>query len=153
MPNFTVPARNTASAFADMRGHHVALRVTDFAVAKAWYTGKLDFRVVHEWPFADEQLAYLAPPNDDNFMIELLGGGDPLPIDQPTYTDLGDSLRYAGYHHFCINVADIDRSVAELKARGVTIVTEPFKLDAISRKLAFFADPFGNLIELAQVVA
>ena len=153
MTNFTLPTRNTASAFADMRGHHVALRVTDFAVAKAWYTEKLDFRVVHEWPFADEQLAYLAPANDDGFMIELLGGGDPLPIDAPTYTDLGDSLRYAGYHHFCINVTSIDATVAELKARGVTIVTEPFQLDAISRKLVFLADPFGNLIELAEIVA
>jgi lactoylglutathione lyase/glyoxylase I family protein len=26
-------------------------------------------------------------------------------------------------------------------------------LPAISRKLAFFADPFGNLIELAEVLA
>ena len=152
MPNFTLPARNTKSAFADMRGHHVALRVADFAVAKAWYTEKLDFRVVHEWPFADEELAYLAPANDDGFMIELLGGGDPLPIAAPTYTDLGDSLRHAGLHHFCITVADIDKTIAELRSRGVAIVTEPFQLDAISRKLAFLADPFGNLIELAQVV-
>ena len=136
-----------------MRGHHVALRVSDFAEAIAWYTEKLDFRVVHEWPFADEELAYLAPANDDNFMIELLAGGDPLPIEAPSYTDLGDSLRYAGYHHFCITVADIDATVAQLKSRGVTIVTEPFQLDAISRKLAFFADPFGNLIELAEVLA
>jgi lactoylglutathione lyase/glyoxylase I family protein len=135
-----------------MRGHHVALRVPDFAVAKSWYVEKLDFRVVHEWPFADEQLAYLAPPNDDHFMIEILGGGDPLPIDRPPYTDLGDSLRYSGLHHLCLNVANIDATVAELRRRGVTIVTEPFWLEAISRKLAFFADPFGNLIELAEVV-
>ena len=39
-----------------------------------------------------------------------------------------------------------------LRARGVEIVTEPFKLDAISRKLAFFADSSGNLIELAEVL-
>ena len=39
-----------------------------------------------------------------------------------------------------------------LRARGVEIVTEPFKLDAISRKLAFFADSSGNLIELAEIV-
>ena len=86
-------------------------------------------------------------------MVELLGNGDPLPIEAPGYADLGDSLRYAGYHHFCINVTDIDATVSELRNRGVTIVTEPFKLDAISRKLAFFADPFGNLIELAEVIA
>lgn len=152
MPDFTLPPTNSASAFADMRGHHVAVRVSDFAAAKQWYVEKLDFRVIHEWPYADEELAYLAPPNDDNLIVELLAGGDPLPINAPAYTDLGESLRYAGYHHFCINVADMDRTVAELRARGVTIVTEPFTLDAISRRLAFFADPFGNLIELAQIV-
>ena len=53
----------------------------------------------------------------------------------------------------CLNVADIDATVAKLRGRGVTIVAEPFRLDAISRKLAFFADPFGNLIELAEVLA
>ena len=152
MSDFALPARNSASAFAEMRGHHVAVRVSDFAIAKQWYVEKLDFRVIHEWPFADEQLAYLAPPNDDHFIVELLGGGDPLPIDAPAYADLGESLRYAGYHHFCITVADIDRTVAELRSRGVTIVTEPFTLDVICRKLAFFADPFGNLIELAQII-
>ncbi|MFY0575957.1 VOC family protein [Cystobacter fuscus] len=40
-----------------------------------------------------------------------------------------------------------------MRGRGVTIVTEPFVLEAISRKLAFFRDPFGNLIELAQVLS
>jgi lactoylglutathione lyase/glyoxylase I family protein len=70
----------------------------------------------------------------------------------PGYSDLGDSLRYSGYHHFYINVPDIEKAVADLRARGVKIVTEPFKLDAISRKLAFFADPSGNLIELAEIV-
>lgn len=153
MANFVLPEKNPTSVFGDMRGHHVAVRVTDFDIARNWYIEKLDFRVVHEWPYADEQLAYLASANDDHFMIELLGGGEPLPLDAPAYTDLGDSLRYAGYHHYCINVNDIEATVAALRARGVTIVTEPFFLDAISRKLAFFADPFGNLIELAEIVA
>jgi catechol 2,3-dioxygenase-like lactoylglutathione lyase family enzyme len=152
MADFTLPPKNTASAFTAMRGHHVAIRVTDFEITKRWYVEKLDFRVIHEWPFADELLAYLAAANDDHFMIEILGGGDPLPVMPPPYKDLGDSLHRAGYHHFCIVVDDIEQTVETLRARGVTIVTEPFRLDDISRKLAFFADPFGNLIELAEVV-
>ena len=150
--DFKLPPKKSVSPFAGWRGHHVGVRVKDLGEAKNWYVEKLDFRVVHEWPYADEKLAYIAPPNDDAFLIELLGGGDPLPMDAPVYSDLGDSLRYAGYHHFCINVPDIEKAVADLRARGVNIVTEPFKLDAISRKLAFFADPFGNLIELAEIV-
>ena len=153
MADFIPPAHNTSSPFADMRSHHVAIRTPDLATAKAWYVEKLDFRVVAEWPFADEQLAYLAPATDDHFYIEILGGGDPLPIDAPAYKDLADSLRYSGLHHFCINVADIEATVGELRQRGVAIVAEPFKLDDISRKLAFFADPFGNLIELAEIIA
>ena len=152
MADFNLPARNTTSPFSAMKGHHVALRVPDFAKAKSWYLEKLDWRVIHEWPYADQQLAYIAPPGDDTFFVELLGGGDPLPLEAPTYTDLGDSLRYAGYHHFCLTVPNINAAVSELRRRGVTIVTEPFQLDEISRKLAFFADPFGNLIELAEVI-
>jgi catechol 2,3-dioxygenase-like lactoylglutathione lyase family enzyme len=148
----SVPAARKDSAFADIKGHHVALRVADFDAARRWYVEKLDFRVVYEWPYTDQRLAYVAPPDDDHFWVELLGDGSPAPAQKPGYSDLGDSLNYAGYHHFCLTVNDIDATVAELRRRGVTIVTEPFTLDVISRKLAFFADPWGNLIELAQIL-
>jgi lactoylglutathione lyase/glyoxylase I family protein len=148
-----LPAQNPASPFASMKGHHVAVRVPDFEVAKRWYVEKLDFRVIHEWPYADQKLAYVGPATDDTFYVELLGDGEPKPIPKPVYSDLGDSLRLAGYHHFCINVADMEATMAELRRRGVIIVTEPFELAVINRRLAFIADPFGNLIELAQVLA
>jgi lactoylglutathione lyase/glyoxylase I family protein len=147
------PAHNTTSPFASMKGHHVAVRVPDFEVAKRWYVEKLDFRVIHEWRYADLQLAYAGPATDDHFYIELLGDGQSKPVPKPVYTDLGDSLRLAGYHHFCLNVRDMEAAIAEFRRRGVTIVTEPFELPVISRRLAFIADPFGNLIELAQVLA
>jgi lactoylglutathione lyase/glyoxylase I family protein len=152
MAGFIPPARDSASPFADMRGHHVALRTPDLETAKRWYVEKLDFRVIAEWAYADEQLAYLAPAADDHFHIEILGGGEPVPKDVRPYTGLADSLNYAGYHHFCLNVASVDRTVEMLRARGVIIVTEPFELPAISRRLAFFRDPFANLIELAEVL-
>src|SRR5215813_10257160 len=148
MADFVPPAKNTSSPFADMRGAHVAVRTPGLAEAKDFYVGKLDFRVIAEWPFADEQLAYLAPPTDDHFFVEVLGGGGTLPAEARPYTDLGDSLKYRGYHHFCLNVTSVDDTIAELRSRGVAIVADPFVLSAISRKLAFFADPFGNLIEL-----
>ena len=152
MADFFPPAHNTGSAFADIRGHHVAIRTPSLQDAKYFYVGKLDFRVVAEWDYADEKLAYLAPASDDHFYIEILGGGEPAPVDVKPYTDLGDSLKYAGYHHVCLNVTSVDETVEKLRARGVTIVTEPFVLEAISRKLAFFCDPFGNLVELAEVL-
>ena len=152
MADFVSPAPNNASLFADMRGHHVAVRTPDLETAKRWYVEKLDFRVVAEWDYADAQLAYVAPPTDDHFYIEILGGGDPTPRDVRPYSDLGDSLKWAGYHHFCLNVNSVDATLETLRSRGVTIVTEPFELPVISRRLAFFCDPFGNLIELAEVL-
>lgn len=152
MSDFIPPGKNTGSPFADMRGHHVAVRTPSLEIAKDFYVSKLDFRVVAQWTYADEQLAYLAPPTDDHFYVEVLGGGEPQPVEMRPYTDLGDSLKYRGYHHFCLNVTSVEETVTKLRARGVTIVTEPFVLEAISRKLAFFADPFGNLIELAEVL-
>lgn len=152
MADFVPPAKNSASPFADLRGHHVAVRTPDLATVRDWYVEKLDFRVIAEWDFADEKLAYIAPPTDDHFYIEILGNGDQAPRDVRPYTDLGNSLNWAGYHHFCMSVANVDATVATLRERGVTIVTEPFILPAISRRLAFFCDPFGNLIELAQVL-
>lgn len=149
----TFPARNTTSKLASMAGNHVAVRVPDFDEALKWYVEKLDFRVVHRWPYADQQLAYVAPATDDHFTVELLAGGEPKPIPKPVYSDLGDSLRLAGYHHFCLTVANMEAVVEELRTRGVTIVTEPFYLEPINRKLAFICDPFGNLIELAESVA
>lgn len=143
-----VPARNESSKFSSIRGAHVALRVPDFEASKKWYTEKLDFRVLHEWPFGDMQLAYLAPANDDNFWIELLAGANPAP--QQKFTDLNESLHPEGYHHFCLNVNSVDDTLAELKSRGVTIVGEAFDLPVIGKRLAFFADIDGNLIELAE---
>jgi glyoxylase I family protein len=79
MADFVLPGKNSSSPFADMRGHHVAIRTTSLAEAKDFYVGKLDFRVVAEWPFSDERIAYLALACDDHFWIEVLAGGDNLP--------------------------------------------------------------------------
>jgi len=146
------PPKNQNSPLAALQGNHVAVRVPDFEQAIRWYVDKLDFRIVHEWPYADQKLAYVAPPADDNFTVEILAGGSPLPIPKPVYTDLGDSLRLAGYHHFCLTVENMEKTLEVLRARGVHIVTDLFYLEAINRKLAFIADPFGNLIELAENV-
>jgi glyoxylase I family protein len=153
MPDFVLPPRNSDSAFADMRGHHVAIRASSLEEVKHFYVGKLDFRVVIEWDFEDEKLAYLLPPGDDHWCIEVLGGGNTLPTEVRPYADLGDSLKYGGYHHFCLSVDSVDETLARLRERGVNVVAQPFVLPAIGRKLAFFTDPFGNLIELAELVA
>jgi len=93
-----------------------------------------------------------APVNDDQFHLEILGDGPPSPTPRPAYKDLSESLRYAGFHHACLQLDDVEATVAKLRRRGATIVTEPFVLPVIERRLAFFSDPFGNLFELTEVL-
>ncbi len=100
--------------------------------------------------YGDLQLAYIAPPTDDSFHVEILAGPGAAP--QTVYTSVDDSLTQNGLNHICIQVESVDESLAELGRRGVTIVGEPFELEAIRSRLAFFADPFGNLFELKQPI-
>lgn len=138
------------SVLADMRGDHAALRVPDFEAGKRWFTEKLDFRVLEEWTFDTLHCAYLAPAADDTFLIELVGGDAPAP--RPSYTDLADSFHDAGYHHVSLRVESVDDTLAELRRRGVTVVGEPGQVESIHRRFGFIADPWGNLIELVQLL-
>lgn len=148
---FKMPPLNPKSKLADISGNHVGIRVPDYAAAIKWYTEKLDFRIIHEWDYADEKLAYLAPANNNGFWLEVLAGGKLQ--EQTAYSDLGKSLEAPGYHHFCVHVTNLDKVLTELKKRGVNIIGDTFYLEAITRKLAFIQDPWGNMIELAEVVA
>jgi glyoxylase I family protein len=150
MPMPTHPAKNPASPFASFGGHHVGVRVPDYEAAKNWYTEKLDFRVLQEWPYGDLQLAYLSPAADDDFHLELLAG--PVPHLKPILDDLGVSLEYGGYQHVCLHVDNVDAARAELIRRGVDIIGEPFEIEDISRRLAFLRDPWGNMIELSETL-
>ena len=148
---FNMPELNPQSKLAELSGNHVGIRVPDYAAAIKWYTEKLDFRIIHEWDYADEKLAYLAPANTNDFWIEILAGGK-LTTPKKKFADLGKSLEVAGFHHICMHVTDLNKVLTELKSRGVTIIGQTFYLNAISRNLAFIQDPWGNMMELAEVV-
>jgi lactoylglutathione lyase/glyoxylase I family protein len=141
---------NPSSPLASARGHHVAVRVPDYAEARDWYTQNLDFRVTAEWSWAGLQLGYLSAPVDDDFQLELFGGGG---IEPGTYyTNVIDSLERPGYHHFGLRVDDVDAFIAELDRRGVTIFGRPFDVKEINSRLALVGDPWGNMIELSAAL-
>ncbi|MET7765409.1 VOC family protein [Streptomyces sp. NPDC005393] len=150
MPMPANPPKNPASPFASFAGHHIGIRVPDYEAAKAWYTEKLDFRVLQEWPYGELRLAYLSPPNDDDFHLELLAG--PVPSPNKVLDDLDVSLRHGGYHHVCLRVENVDQARAELERRRVDLVGAPFEIADISRRLAFFRDPWGNMFEIAETL-
>lgn len=147
----TSPQPTSSSPFASWKGDHVGIRVPDFAAAATWYTDKLDFRVTLTTPLGDKTLAFLSPPADDDFRIEFIAGPGCAP--RADFAQLADTHAAGGWHHFCLRVDDVDVAIAELERRGVRIVSAPRDVPALKLRFAFFSDPWGNLIELAQHLA
>jgi catechol 2,3-dioxygenase-like lactoylglutathione lyase family enzyme len=140
-PETSSPA-NTASPFASWKVYHVGIRVPDFDEAIAWYTTKLDFRLVKSAVIGNLTFGFVSPAADDSFSVEIMAG--PGAADRPAYADFRDSYALSGWHHLGMHVDDVDATVEELKRRDVKIVSEPHDVPVLSLRLAFFCDPWGN---------
>jgi len=149
---FALPARNPDAGLASMKASLFCLRVPEYEVAKNWFIDKLDFRLVIEWlgPVG-VKMAYLAAADDDRCIIEVVGDGDP-PTPRASTRDLLASFGNAGFHQFCFTVPSVVKTLSILRDRDVEVVAEPFEVPEIGRRIASFADPFGNLFELEEIL-
>ena len=93
----------------------------------------------------------LAAAGDDETILEIVGGNDPKPSPR-AQADFVETFGFEGLHHVCFTVLSVDKTVENLKASDVRIVAEPFEVEAIGRRIAFFSDPWGNLFELEEVL-
>lgn len=132
---------NSSSQFSDIRAGHLAIRTTEYNALIKWYAEKLDFRLIREWTVGKMQLAFLALPSDNSFLIEILGIENAEQSNDPEVKP--------GYDHLCFNVENLDKTVEELKKRNVEIARS-FNVPAIGKRVAFIADPFGNKIEFCE---
>lgn len=145
------PAIASSSPFANWRFEHAAIRVPDFEAAVAWYSDKLDFRLIKSSPLGDKLYGFLiAPAVDAAFIVELVAG--PGADNRPAYDNLGSSLKLLGLHHLGFRVDSVDDAISELKRRHVSIVSEAHDVPNLSLRVAFFADPWGNLFEVIQAM-
>ena len=148
MPLPANPPRNPSHPFASMRAHHTGIRYPDFEKARSFWVDTMGWRVLQTWPYGELTLAYVMPPAQDDFHLEILAG--PGAVTQPEYDDVDASLAVNGYNHVCLSVDSVDETLDELRRRGVRIVNPPFEIDDISARLAFFVDPWGNMFELSE---
>jgi lactoylglutathione lyase/glyoxylase I family protein len=148
MPLPPAPATVTTSPFSSMRGHHAAIRYPDFEAARSFWVDTMDWRVLQTWPYRDLTLAYVMPPGQDDFHVEILAG--PGAGTQTVYPDVDASLAAPGFNHLCLSVDSVDETLAALRERGLDVVNPPFEIDDISARLAFFRDPWGNMFELSE---
>ena len=123
--------------------HHVGLSTSDLPRLRAFYIEMLGLPVVGA--FLGHDIVFVQAGGT---VIELIGETDPA--DTAPASASGFDRR--GWQHLAWEVDDIDAAYAELTARGIvfTLPPEEFPPAAPVLRIAFFADPDGNLIELVQ---
>ncbi len=124
---------------------HIAIVVEDLERALGVYRDALGMTVtdVREMPEQDVKMAFL-PTGDSE--IELL---EPINPDSGIARYL--AKRGEGLHHICLEVDDIEATLADLKDRGAQLIDETPKRGAYG-KIAFIhpKGAHGVLIELVE---
>ena len=120
----------------------ITVFVEDLQSAKAFYGGVFGLKTVYE--DADSAVVAL-----DNLMINLLVVTQADTLVQPKAVGSSNS---GPRLLFTIRVADVDAVCRELARHGVALLNGPVDRPW-GRRTAAFADPAGNVWEVAQVLA
>jgi len=130
---------------SNARIDHIGIVVQDLDDALSTYCGILGFRLLERLDAPDHgvEIAFLASGNST---IELLS-----PTDRESGTARFLARRGEGSHHVCFAVADIARTLEELRAQGVRLIDENPRQGV--HGLVAFVHPqaaHGVMIELLQ---
>ncbi|MFT4212057.1 MAG: VOC family protein [Microbacterium sp.] len=125
---------------------HVGLSVGDLDAQSVWYAQALGLTALP--PLANPALGvrtqYLV--DADGWALELLERAGSAPGLQATSPS--DAILTRGYGHICLRVADVDAAYGRLLDAGAAPIAPPGASPMSGLRLAFVADPEGNLIEL-----
>jgi len=134
-----------------MRFDHVGINVSDLPAMTDWYVAALGLEV--EFEFALEQFefsgAMLRSP--DSYRVELLhriGNAAGIQVQVPL-----DAALTRGLGHLALTVDDLEATHRDLLAAGASKRMPPSQSPEPGVRIAFVADPEGNLIELVDRTA
>lgn len=103
--------------------------------------------MVRRWSLGSKQFCWLSPPGAAGIIIELLANS--VPDTKP----LNDDFQLLSRPHLGFVVGSVDEAIAELKRRKVAVTSVPRDVKEAGRRVAFFIDPWGNLIEVIEPIA
>jgi catechol 2,3-dioxygenase-like lactoylglutathione lyase family enzyme len=128
-------------AISGVRFGHVAFRVADVERSVKWYADAFGARkVFHGEPQAGRQeLTFLEIAPGQH--IEIFTNGK-----EKSQTP-ADAI---GYQHYCLVVDDIDATIRHLATMNVH-PERPVREGRSHYRIAFVADPDGNVIELMEI--
>jgi catechol 2,3-dioxygenase-like lactoylglutathione lyase family enzyme len=128
------------------RFDHVGLSVADLEAATAWYTVALGLTVESQFSIPDTDLRGVMLRHPDGYRVELLHRPSSTPgiaADHPNQAALT-----RGYGHMCFCVANVDTAFTQLVEVGAAVRVAPRPAPRPGARMAWVADPDGNLIEL-----
>jgi catechol 2,3-dioxygenase-like lactoylglutathione lyase family enzyme len=120
----------------------ITLFVEDLGPTKAFYQEVFGLKVIYQ----DDDSAVVAL---ENLMINLLAAGNADTLIDPMKVGAPKSGQRS---LLTIAVADVDAVCAQLELHGVNLLNGPVDRPW-GRRTAAFADPAGNVWEVAQVLA
>lgn len=133
------------------RFDHVGLNVADLPAMTAWYCSALDLEV--EFEFALDQFDFrgVMLRSADDWRLELLcreGNVAGLQAANPV-----EAALTRGFGHLALDVPEVDPAYDALLAAGATDRMSPRPSPEPGVRMAYVADPEGNLVELLDRTA
>jgi lactoylglutathione lyase len=120
---------------------HIAIRARDIDASLEFYCTRLGFPEMLRLHYDDGSLFLIYLRVTDEQYLELFpeGVGPAVP-----------GREAVGLNHFCLTVENIDRTVEELGAAGVSL-SRPLKTGADGNRQLWIDDPDGNRIEIMEM--
>ena len=126
---------------------HIGILVADLEMPLSFWRDALGLEMTHitDVPAEMAQIAFLPV------------GGSELELVHPTSSDSGLARflekRGPGVHHICLEVDDIDGMLAQLKAKGVTLINEEPRTGVGGKRYAFIHPKSANgvMVELYEM--
>jgi methylmalonyl-CoA/ethylmalonyl-CoA epimerase len=130
-----------------LRIDHIGILVDDLEQPLSFWRDALGLEMTHmtDVPAELAQVAFLPV------------GGSELELVRPTTSDSGMARflekRGPGVHHICLEVDDIDGMLAQLEAKGVTLINNEARTDVRGKRYAFVHPKSTNgvLVELYEL--
>ncbi len=122
--------------------HHIAILTDHYEKSKAFYTEVLGFTIIKETYREQRQSYKLDLAIDGKYVIELFSF--------PDFRQRASFPEAKGLRHLAFSVDNLEASVAELKAKAVSV--EEIRTDEITgKKFCFFYDPNDQPLELYEI--
>ena len=138
------PATASPNTPFTTRGAFIGVSVADIDKSVAWYTEKLGLTVVLRPPPVDKSTAVIL--EGGGLIVELMKHDDAVPLGTAAPAITRNYLVH-GIFKAGIVVDDFDKTIAQLKARGIPIAIGPFPATREQRANAIIRDHAGNFIQ------